>query len=388
MVIRYQLSDHLGSASVELDENADIISYEEYYPFGSTSYRSGRTETEVKQKRYKYVLKELDNETGLYYYGARYYASWLGRFIAIDPKQHNYQNLNPYNYVANNPLNNTDPDGMDIDPTNDESGKKAKEAIDRILKYDEVSNLFSYNEETGKMETAGKKEFIETFLVNKDRLKKISFNNQRDLIALTYGFYLAVNLEEKLVINIENSGMPGIKKTETKGEFYTELPIDGSLNNAQVISYLSEGQKERKRGFASKMQYIEIPTADGKSTTFIEEQVYFSEYRNNPKYSIEDIKFLDTFDETFVHEIIGEFVGMVKTKGTDYSEKTIKEPNDYHYLGLDVIPVQTQNIYRRFHNVNGFRTGVRHGARYPYGGFQNPHDLPYFLKNFIEKVLM
>jgi len=73
--IRYQLSDHLGSASLELDQNADIISYEEYYPFGTTSYRSGRSESEVSQKRYKYVMKELDNETGLYYYGMRYYAS-------------------------------------------------------------------------------------------------------------------------------------------------------------------------------------------------------------------------------------------------------------------------------------------------------------------------
>ncbi len=74
ITIRYQLSNHLGSAALELDENAEIISYEEYYPFGSTSYKSGCSESEVSQKRYKYVMKELDNETGLYYYGARYYA--------------------------------------------------------------------------------------------------------------------------------------------------------------------------------------------------------------------------------------------------------------------------------------------------------------------------
>ena len=60
--VRYQLSDHLGSASLELDENAEIISYEEYYPFGTTSYRSGRSESDVSMKRYKYVMKELDNE--------------------------------------------------------------------------------------------------------------------------------------------------------------------------------------------------------------------------------------------------------------------------------------------------------------------------------------
>ena len=49
--IRYQYDNHLGSASLELDQTAAIISYEEYHPFGTTSYRSGRTETEVSQKR-------------------------------------------------------------------------------------------------------------------------------------------------------------------------------------------------------------------------------------------------------------------------------------------------------------------------------------------------
>ncbi|NPD85168.1 hypothetical protein HNS38_10380 [Lentimicrobium sp. L6] len=55
--IRYQYDNHLGSAALELDDTAAIISYEEYHPFGTTSYRSGRTETEVSLKRYKYVGK-------------------------------------------------------------------------------------------------------------------------------------------------------------------------------------------------------------------------------------------------------------------------------------------------------------------------------------------
>ncbi|MDE5420595.1 hypothetical protein L3073_00060 [Ancylomarina sp. DW003] len=46
----------------QLDETADIITYEEYHPFGTTSYRSGRIETETSQKRYKYIGKERDEE--------------------------------------------------------------------------------------------------------------------------------------------------------------------------------------------------------------------------------------------------------------------------------------------------------------------------------------
>ena len=107
-VIRYQYDNHLGSASLELDENANIISYEEYHPFGTTSYRSGRTETETSQKRYKYVGKERDEETGLYYYGFRFYTAWLCRFVSVDPDANKYPALTPFCNAANNPITLTD----------------------------------------------------------------------------------------------------------------------------------------------------------------------------------------------------------------------------------------------------------------------------------------
>jgi RHS repeat-associated protein len=103
----------LGSASLELDENAAIISYEEYHPFGTTSYRSGRTETEISLKRYKYVGKERDEETGLYYYGFRYYAAWLCRFISVDPLQFEYPHYTPFQYAGNKPITYIDLDGLE-----------------------------------------------------------------------------------------------------------------------------------------------------------------------------------------------------------------------------------------------------------------------------------
>ncbi len=111
--IRYQYDNHLSSASLELDQTAAIISYEEYHPFGTTSYRSGRTETEVSQKRYKYVGKERDEETGLYYYGARYYAAWLFRFVSVDPLQFKYPHYTPYQYAGNKPVSYIDLDGLE-----------------------------------------------------------------------------------------------------------------------------------------------------------------------------------------------------------------------------------------------------------------------------------
>ncbi|MDR4496749.1 MAG: hypothetical protein MRK02_02305 [Candidatus Scalindua sp.] len=108
--IRFQFSNHLGSASIELDENAAIISYEEYHPYGTTSYQAGRNVSEVSLKRYRYTGKEKDEETGLYYHGARYYACWLGRWTAAD-KMSISIGLNKYKYVENNPVKFVDLDG-------------------------------------------------------------------------------------------------------------------------------------------------------------------------------------------------------------------------------------------------------------------------------------
>nr|WP_314574489.1 RHS repeat-associated core domain-containing protein [uncultured Pseudomonas sp.] len=82
--MRYSLTDHLGSSTLELDADAQLISQEIYYPYGETAWFAGRTEVEAKYKTVRYSGKERD-ATGLYYYGLRYYAPWLMRWINPDP---------------------------------------------------------------------------------------------------------------------------------------------------------------------------------------------------------------------------------------------------------------------------------------------------------------
>lgn len=113
-LIRYQLGNHLGSAVLELDAQARIISYEEYSPYGSTTYQAVRDRTE-SAKRYRYTGKERDEESGLYYHGARYYAPWLARWTACDPLGI-AATLNGLAYARGNPLRNVDPTGMADEP--------------------------------------------------------------------------------------------------------------------------------------------------------------------------------------------------------------------------------------------------------------------------------
>ncbi len=111
-LMRYQLGNHLGSATVELDGGGALIAYEEYHPFGTSSFQAGRSAAEVSLKRYRYTDKERDEETGFSYHGARYYAPWLGRWISADPAGL-VDGPNLYRYARNNPIKLNDPSGMD-----------------------------------------------------------------------------------------------------------------------------------------------------------------------------------------------------------------------------------------------------------------------------------
>jgi RHS repeat-associated protein len=104
--VKYNLSDHLGSSTVQLDTNGTTVSLEEYYPFGETSFGS------YAKKRYRFCGKEKDEESGLYYFGARYYSPWTCRFINIDPLADKYPFYSPYLYAGDSPINTIDVDGL------------------------------------------------------------------------------------------------------------------------------------------------------------------------------------------------------------------------------------------------------------------------------------
>ncbi|PVH76116.1 SpvB-domain-containing protein [Cadophora sp. DSE1049] len=110
--VRFELANHLSSVCLVLDERALLVSYEEYFPFGGISFASTTNQNDVP-KRYRFCGKEKDDETGLYYYGARYQAPWLGRWLSMDPGG-TEDGLNLYEFVHNSPITINDPDGRAI----------------------------------------------------------------------------------------------------------------------------------------------------------------------------------------------------------------------------------------------------------------------------------
>jgi RHS repeat-associated protein len=96
---------------IELDQTGQVISYEEYHPYGSTAFHTADGAAQVSAKRYRYTGKERDEETGLYYHGARYYAPWLGRWTSADPKGLS-DGVNLFAYVRSDPVGLRDSTGF------------------------------------------------------------------------------------------------------------------------------------------------------------------------------------------------------------------------------------------------------------------------------------
>lgn len=110
LAVHCVVSDHLGSGRIELSENANGLaaeSFEEYFPYGQTSFGWSR-----HLKQYRWTGKERDLVTGFYYFGARYFVPWQGNWLSPDPSGVS-DGPNRYQYAHANPITNVDPDGRE-----------------------------------------------------------------------------------------------------------------------------------------------------------------------------------------------------------------------------------------------------------------------------------
>ena len=104
----YYHPDHLGSSSYITNLEGEVVQHIEYVPFGEVFVEERNN---IWNTPYLFNAKEFDEETGLYYYGARYYEPKTSMWISTDPLQEKYFNVSSYCYVLNNPLKLVDPDG-------------------------------------------------------------------------------------------------------------------------------------------------------------------------------------------------------------------------------------------------------------------------------------
>jgi len=256
-VMRYQLGNNIESAALELDENANIISYEEYYPYGDTSYRAGRNANEVSQKRYRYCNKEKDDENGLYYHGARYYASWLGRWISTDPAGL-VDGANLYMYCRGNPVKLVDTNGTNSD--NIDLGFKFPEGIntaEELKTYLSNKGTFEY-EGTEYYLTSGSELNIEMV----DGISRITGEN-----LYVHEFQLAAEIkavDEPEITDVISSKIFGKMSANKQFEY-----LENTVQKSKQMTNEQKGTLSNKlRGLRNSMRLEEL-FGDEKSRRFM-----------------------------------------------------------------------------------------------------------------------
>ena len=131
----FYIHDHLGSTSMVLDVDGNISQSVTYIPYGEifVEERNG-----AWNSPYLFNSKELDEETGLYYYGARYLNPTSGMWLSTDPLFEKYVGMSPYNYCAGNPVKLVDVDGRAFTEETEAWAKRMEEyATARIAALDE-----------------------------------------------------------------------------------------------------------------------------------------------------------------------------------------------------------------------------------------------------------
>ena len=104
-------SDHLGSTSYITDDKGNITQYDAYLPYGELLVDEHSSSEDLP---YKFNGKQFDEETGLYYYGARYMKPMASIWYGVDPLAEKYNNVSPFVFCKDNPIGFIDPDGKKV----------------------------------------------------------------------------------------------------------------------------------------------------------------------------------------------------------------------------------------------------------------------------------
>ena len=241
----YYHKDYLGSSSIITNENGEVTQRIEYLPYGEVFLEQNNTNWNTP---YKFNGKELDEETGLYYYGARYYDPRLSLWLGTDPMQEKYAGITTYCYTMGSPMKYMDPDGRVVISPNQNDREKLLGLINSI-----ASDTYGFND-SGYL-----------YKVMKGKPHSMFYHQK---YSSTYSFYLdeAINSEntaflylgENVTINSKNYNVDndfggGVSiidnQTKTSNTYISGNPYDKLLAKNQSVVDFVWGESSGERHF-------------------------------------------------------------------------------------------------------------------------------------------
>ncbi|WP_032703154.1 RHS repeat domain-containing protein [Pseudomonas syringae] len=238
--VRYSLGDHLGSSTLELDQQGGLISQESYYPFGGTAWWAARSAVEAKYKTVRYSGKERD-ASGLYYYGFRYYAPWLQRWINPDPAGA-VDGLNFYAMVRNNPAVSVDPSGL----AGDYRGRR--DSVEREVLLD--TRILA----RGRSEISRLPDTESNYMDKAFKLAHLAFDESSTILAapgladmpeMLVSYVLGDSVKERLgeVVETYTATAAMLKEYDEGGEQYNQIAVMKSYPGTDAFIDLEDQHK-------------------------------------------------------------------------------------------------------------------------------------------------
>jgi RHS repeat-associated protein len=234
----YYHPDHLGSSNYITDATGEVYQHEEYFPFGETLVEERNS---AEYTTYLFNGKELDEETGLYYYGARYYDPRISIWYGVDPLAEKYYSWSPYAYVGDNPINIIDPNGMDW--YQDEKGNTIwKKGSEEIEGYKNLGANYSYRQ--GDITVSYEQDKVVS--LEEHVLDKKDYVSDRPQGSKTMECYIATKMmTEKSgaeTLNGQTNGIITGKETKTKDGYRVNPTADASKGIDYINSQVDQGR--------------------------------------------------------------------------------------------------------------------------------------------------
>jgi RHS repeat-associated protein len=249
--------DHLGSTSYITDASGEVYQHLEYFAFGETFVEEHNN---TDKTPYLFNGKELDEETGLYYYGARYYDAQTSIWLSVDPLAEAYPNVTPYNYVLNNPIKSIDPNGMStytdadgnvVGGTVDDKDKGVY-MVDGLTKDSfDAGKINDYKEQGTRI---GSTLSMNSFIAPEDGKwrGKVNFTNEAESnlseATAAFGSYMSDHrTDESLSHYMSEAGNGGDYDIKAWGVNWNELSGEQKLDHVYQASFASAGIIMTKR---------------------------------------------------------------------------------------------------------------------------------------------